>query len=127
LFVFFHHNLKVLLLSLFFNFEVVLNCTYWLITAESLAQRKLGKIRASLFKRRLDDLKSCATLEDARNLPGKYHELTGDRKGEWSCNLDHPNRLIFTAHETPIPIDSDGRYLWIEITGIEVIEITDYH
>lgn len=44
---------------------------------ESLAVRKLGCIRAKLYKARLDDIDAAVTLED----PGNYHELTADRKG----------------------------------------------
>lgn len=28
------------------------------------------------------------------DLLGHYHELLGDRKGEWACDLDQPNRLL---------------------------------
>jgi proteic killer suppression protein len=35
--------------------------------------------------------------------------------------------LVFTPHEDPIPTDADGKYIWLEITGVEVIEIIDYH
>lgn len=66
-------------------------------------------------------------MEDLRFPPGKFHELTGDQKGQWACILDDPCRLILEPHENPIPSDNDGRYLWIEIKGIEIIEIVDYH
>lgn len=65
--------------------------------------------------------------EDVRNLPGHYHELRDDRKGQWSCDLDQPYRLIFKPHEDPIPEDEYGRYIWIEITVVEIIEIANYH
>lgn len=94
---------------------------------ESLAIRKLGSIRAKLYKARLDDIDAAITLEDVRHLPGNYHELTGDRKGQWACDLDQPYRLIFQPHEDPIPTDENGKYIWIEITGVEIIEITNYH
>lgn len=87
----------------------------------------LGQKRSIKFKQRLDDLFHADTLEDVRNLPGRYHELTNDRKGQWACDLDQPYRLIFKPHESPVPVDSNGKYIWIEITGIEIIEITDYH
>lgn len=86
-----------------------------------------GKRRGELLKVRLDDLLTAETLEDVRYLPGHYHELTQDRKGQWACDLDQPYRLIFTPHEDPIPVNEDGQYLWIEIKGVEIIEITDYH
>ena len=89
--------------------------------------QKLGKVRSERFKTRLIQLQSAQTLEEVRNLPGNYHELAGNRKGQWSCDLDQPYRLIFEPHEDPVPTDDKGRYIWLEIKGIEVIEIIDYH
>ena len=89
--------------------------------------RKYGQRRADLIKRRLDALRAAETLEDVRYVPGRFHELTGDRKGQWACDLDHPYRLVFVPHEDPIPTDEDGKYIWIEIEGIDVTEIADYH
>jgi len=90
-------------------------------------QKEFGLTRAKLYTKRLLDLQNALTLEDVRNLPGRYHELTGDRKGQWACDLDQPYRLIFEPHENPIPTDAAGKYIWLEIKGVEVIEITDYH
>ncbi|NTU58556.1 MAG: killer suppression protein HigA [Chlorobiaceae bacterium] len=94
---------------------------------DRLAIRKLGSKRAQVFKQRLDDLRAADTLEDVRHLPGHYHELKENRKGQWSCDLDQPYRLIFTPHEDPIPTNPDGQYVWVEIRGVDVIEITNYH
>lgn len=90
-------------------------------------RQKMGDRRAKLFVTRLNALRDAVTLEDVRNVPGRFHELTNDRKGQWGCDLDHPYRLIFTPHDHPIPVNRDGRYLWVEITGVEIIEIIDYH
>jgi proteic killer suppression protein len=90
-------------------------------------QKEMGQIRAKLYNKRLGDLRNARTLEDIRHLPGHYHELTGDRKGYWACDLDQPYRLVFEPHENPIPTDEDGKYIWLEIKGVEVIEITNYH
>lgn len=89
--------------------------------------KELGKIRATLLRRRLSQLEVAITLEEVRNLPGNFHELKNDRKGQWSCDIDQPYRLVFTPHENPIPANADGQYIWLEITGIEVIEIINYH
>jgi proteic killer suppression protein len=89
--------------------------------------KKLGKERADLLMKRLWALKAADSLEDVRFLPGKYHELTGNRKGQWACDLDQPYRLIFEPHEDPIPTDANGKYIWIEIKGVEIVEITNYH
>ncbi|MDY0085937.1 MAG: killer suppression protein HigA [Bacteroidales bacterium] len=90
-------------------------------------QAEWGSIRAKLFNQRLGDLLNAQTLEDVRNLPGNYHELVENRKGQWACNLDNPYRLVFTPHEDPIPTDEDGKYIWVEIKGVEIVEVTNYH
>lgn len=89
--------------------------------------RNLGEKRAKLYILRLNALKEASTLEDMRYLPGNYHELIGNRKGQWSCSLDHPYRLIFEPHEIPIPMNEHGQYIWSKIVGINILEITDYH
>ena len=35
--------------------------------------------------------------------------------------------MIFEPHEDPIPTDEDGKYVWIEIKGVEIVEIVNYH
>ena len=87
----------------------------------------MGPVRTKLYHKRLGDLYNAATLEDVRHLPGHYHELINDRKGQWACNLDQPYRLIFEPHENPIPTDNDGKYIWSEIRGVKILEIEDYH
>ncbi len=89
--------------------------------------QKLGKRQSDLFKQHLDELSAADTLEDVRNLPGRYHELSKNRKGQWACDLVQPDRLIFEPHERPIPTDDNGKYIWIEIKGIEILEINNYH
>ena len=89
--------------------------------------QELGQRRGKKLLQRLSDLRVAETLEDVRHLPGRFHELVGDRKGQWACDLDHPYRLIFKPHENPIPTDEHGKYIWVEILGVEVIEIKDYH
>ena len=90
-------------------------------------QREMGAQRALLFNKRLDSIRKAATLEDMRYLPGNFHELKADRKGQWACDLDQPYRLVFTPVERPIPINRSGQYNWTEITSVEIIEIINYH
>jgi len=86
-----------------------------------------GQLRATKIMQRIDDMNSAECLEDTRNLPGHYHELTGDRKGQWACDLDQPYRLIFEPTNKPIPTDVSGRYIWKEIRIIDIVEIANYH
>lgn len=95
--------------------------------SEKKCIKKLGALRGNLFLQRIQDLYTACTLEDVRFLPGHYHELTGDRKGQWACDLDQPYRLIFKPHEDPIPTDKNGKYIWVEIQGVEIVEIKNYH
>lgn len=89
--------------------------------------KELGLVRAKLYYKRISDLGTVKNLEDLRNMPGGYHELLNVRKGQWACDLDQPYRLVFEPHENPIPTDKDGRYIWIEIKGVEIVEIINYH
>lgn len=98
-----------------------------LVNDDRKLSKEMGKIRAEKIKSRLAQLRDANSLEDLRNLPGTYHELVGNRKGQWSCDLDQPYRLIFTPQENPIPVNDDGNYLWLEIKGVEIIEIVNYH
>ena len=89
--------------------------------------KEFGKVRAQKLRQRLAELSYASNLEEVRHLPGNFHELKDNRKGQWACDLDQPYRLIFTPHEDPIPTNEDGQYIWVEIKGVEVIEITNYH
>lgn len=88
---------------------------------------ELGKLRAAILRRRLTQLRDAANLDEVRHLPGHYHELKNDRKGQWGCDLDQPYRLVFTPHNNPDPTRHDGKYSGMGITGIEINEITNYH
>lgn len=98
-----------------------------LVVNESKLFKELSQIRAKLLLKRLGALFDAENLEDVRYVPGNFHELKADRKGQWACDLDQPYRLIFQPHESPIPTDESGKYIWIEIKGVEVIEIVNYH
>jgi proteic killer suppression protein len=94
---------------------------------QSLCKRELGPKRSRIFLRRLNELVSARSLADTLHLPGHYHELSNDRKGQWACDLDQPYRLIFAPADRPIPVSNVGRTIVEEITRIVVIEIVDYH
>ena len=89
--------------------------------------RQLGADRANRVQKRLDDLNAASTLEDMRNLPGRCHELKGDRAGQLSLDLDHPHRLIFIPANDPIPLKEDGGLSWSEVTAVEILAIEDTH
>ena len=117
--------IKIVILPMIITFSK--NKLQKIVNDDRLSKKEFGELRAKKLRQRLSELNSAETLEDVRHLAGHYHELREDRKGQWACDLDQPYRLIFTPHEDPIPINEDGQYLWIEIHGVEIIEIVNYH
>lgn len=98
-----------------------------LVNNDRKMKQAYGASRAKVLRLRLTQLQDACNLEEVRYFPGHYHELTNDRKGQWGCDLDQPYRLVFTTIEKPIPTNEHGQYIWIEITGVEIVEIINYH
>ena len=83
--------------------------------------------RAKLIRRRLDDLRAAPTLETMRNLPGRCHELKGDRALQVSIDLDGPYRLILYPAHNPVPLKPDGGMDWKKVTAITIKEVRNTH
>ncbi|MCK4663257.1 MAG: killer suppression protein HigA [Bacteroidales bacterium] len=64
----------------------------------SVAVQKMGAKRAKLYQKRLDDMAATESFVDLKHLPGRFHQLTENRKDQWSCDLDHPYRLTRFIH-----------------------------
>lgn len=97
------------------------------LNSQKLLIKTHGPKRASRIRRRLDDLQAAGTLEDMRSLPGRCHELTGDRSGQLALDLDHPYRLIFISAHDPLPIKDDGGLDWASVTAVVILGVEDYH
>lgn len=95
--------------------------------SHKLLVRKQGPERAKKIRQRLDDLRAANDLDKMRNVPGKCHELSGDKSGWLSLDLDGPYRLLFRPAYYPIPLKTDGGMDWINITAISIIGIEDTH
>ena len=89
--------------------------------------RKYNTHRAKLIRRRLDDLRAAPNLDATRSLPGRCHELKGNREGQISIDLDGPYRLIFSPDQNPLPRKDDGGLDWRQVTAIVVVEVVDTH
>ena len=77
---------------------------------------------------RMSELNAAVALSDISHLPPpRLHALTGERKDQFSVDLDHPYRLLFVTANNPIPEKDDGGLDIEKITEIEIIEITDTH
>ena len=90
-------------------------------------QKLFGAESAKRLQTRLDDMDAAPTLEDLRNAPGKWEELSKDRKGQFSCRLHGGLRLIFRPTQLPPPVKPDGGLDWAAIDRITILEVGDYH
>ena len=100
-------------------------------TDARIAQKELGKRATLVLQERLYQMRDAESLEDLRLLPGRYHELKGERKGErkgqLACSLTDQLRLVFTPANDPLPTKPDGGLDWSEVTAVMNVEIVDYH
>lgn len=83
---------------------------------------------ANKLQQRLMELNAAETLADISHLPPpRCHELTGDRSGQFSVDLEHPYRLLFIPADDPIPLKDDGGVDLSQVREVEIIGIEDTH
>lgn len=89
---------------------------------------ELGKKQSQKLKQRLLELRAAANLAEISKVPPpRCHELSGDRSGQLSVDLDQPFRLIFIPANDPLPATPDGGLDWAGVTSVEILEIADTH
>ncbi len=98
-----------------------------LCNTENGLRGEYGDRMAVKIMARLADLDGAENLAVMRLLPGRCHELTGDRAGELAVDLVQPNRLVFRPNHDPVPRNESGTMLWDKVTKIVIVEIVDYH
>ena len=89
--------------------------------------KKHGPETAKKLQTRLDDLDAAQSMDDMRNLPGKWEELKNDRAGQFSARLQGGLRLIVKPQKQPPPTKPDGGLDWRAIDSITILEMVDYH
>lgn len=92
------------------------------------AVRALGDKGGKKLMQRMNELSSFECLADVpRFPPARCHQLHGNRKGQFSIDLEHPYRLIFEPAHNPMPRVADGGIDMKSVTKIKIIEIDDTH
>ena len=77
---------------------------------------------------RLNELAAADSLRDISHLPPpRLHELSGNRAGQFSVDLDHPYRLLFIPAHDPVPVLENGGIDKSQVTEVEIIGIVDTH
>jgi plasmid maintenance system killer protein len=95
---------------------------------EKLLVRRHGLRRAELIKKRMQQLRAAEVLQHMRLLPqARCHELTADRAGQLSVDLDGPYRLIFVPADDPLPRKPDGGLDWNYVTAIVILGVENTH
>ena len=86
-----------------------------------------GKNCARKIGARLDDLQAAINLESLKTLPGRCHELKGDKKRQLSLDLEHPLRLIFEPSNEEVDKQEDGGMDWKLVNAVKIIDVEDTH
>ncbi len=100
------------------------------LSEEKAMVKAHGPLRAKKLKIVLAMLRAApilAIFAPPMSPPYRCHELTGDRKGHLTVDLDHPYRLVFRPLHHPLPMRPEGGLDWKQVTAIEIIEIEDTH
>ena len=100
------------------------------LNEEKAMVRAYGPLRAKKLKIALAMMRAAPTLgvfAPPMSHPHRCHELTGDRQGQLTVDLDHPYRLVFRPDHDPLPIREEGGLDWRQVVAIEIIEIEDTH
>jgi plasmid maintenance system killer protein len=92
-----------------------------------LLQARRGTAQAKLIKRRLDDLRAVENLAVIRQLPGRCHELKGNRAGQLSIDLDGPYRLLFEPIMNPDVETTNSNLDWAKVTSIKIWGVENTH
>lgn len=90
-------------------------------------RRTLGPASAKKLQAHLKSLQAAAALDEFRFLPGRCHELAGDRAGQLALELPDGRRLIFEPAADPPPVKTDGGLNWAAVRSVRILEIADYH
>ena len=91
-------------------------------TSPEAAVKKYGARCADILLGRLRQMRDAKDLETLTRIPGHYHPLTADRKGQWACRLQGGLRLVFAP-------GARGEMVIKEITDptLTILKIVDYH
>lgn len=102
---------------LFANSQIEKICTSY-----ERAVKKYGARCAEILLRRLRQMREAKDVETLTRIPGHYHPLTADRKGQWACRLQGGLRLVFVP-------GARGEMVIKEITDptLTILKIVDYH
>jgi len=109
---------------IFFSSKKLAKCC----NQQKVAEKNYGQRNAQKLMQRLSELHAANNLFEISKLPPpRCHELTGQQKGTFSVDLEHPYRLLFCPAHNPIPRLPDHGIDLKSVTEIEITSIEDTH
>lgn len=91
-------------------------------------RHKYGARCAEKIEARLAQINAAATLDVLCRLPqARCHQLVGNRREQFSLDLEHPLRLIVRVADSPVPRLNDGGIDRSRVQRLAFIEITNTH
>jgi len=100
------------------------------LNEEKTMLREHGTRRSKILKVVLARLRAAPNLgifAPPYSPPDRCHELTGNRKGQLTIDLDDPYRLVFIPAHEPLPKRAEGGLDWSQVTAIEIRGVEDTH
>ena len=91
-----------------------------LCTSPERAVKKYGARCARILLDRMRHMRLAENIRELSQQSGHFHALTGERKGQWACNLLGGLRLVFVP-------GARGEMVLKEITYLTITEIVEYH
>lgn len=79
------------------------------------------------ISRRIENARATLHFLDLKKMPGRWHWLTGDRDGQISADLVHPQRLIFLPRENREVYFFEGIFDERKIKELILIDVVDTH
>ncbi len=90
--------------------------------------RNRGKDQSKKILMRMSQISAAPNLQCLRPpTPGGFHELTCDKDGWITCDLDGKWRLVFEPDHNPIPEQDAGGLDWNKVTAVRIRGVVDPH
>lgn len=96
-------------------------------SSDRAGRRIFGPEQWTVLKRRIVSLEAAPTLAALEGVPGRCHELSADRAGQFSLDLRGAYRLIFTPDHDPVPTLAEGGIDRSLVTKVVIVEVVDHH
>jgi len=97
---------------------------------EKAMLKAFGQSRAKRIKAVMTALRAAPSLgifAPPYSPPHRCHELTGNRRGKLSLDLDGPYRLIIQPMNNPLPKRPEGGLDWNRVTAIKILGVENTH